>query len=114
KNQLHPFYMVYVRDGSTVYIDHLQPKKLLDVFRQLCRGQPEPDRALCDQFNAETQDGRDMRRYSDLLYVGVKSIVDLNEEDTLDSFLSGQPISLAAHTIEGLDDFELVCFVTVR
>lgn len=114
KNQLHPFYMVYVRDGSAVFIDHLQPKKLLDVFRQLCRGKAEPDRVLCDQFNTETKDGRDMRRYSDWLYAGVKSIVDLHEEDALDSFLSGKPISLATNTIEGLDDFELVCFVTVR
>lgn len=114
KNQLHPFYMVYVHDGSTVFIDHLQPKKLLDVFRQLCRGKIEPDHALCDQFNTETKDGRDMRRYSDLLYVGVKSIVDLNEKDSLDSFLSGKPISLATNTIEGLNDFELVCFVTAR
>jgi len=114
KNQLHPFYMVYVRDGSTIFIDHLQPKRLLDVFRQLCRGKTDPDRALCDQFNAETQDGRDMRRYSDLLYFGVKSIVDLNEEDSLNRFLSGKQISLAANTLEGLDDFELVCFVTVR
>ncbi|OPG15387.1 helicase-related protein [Ferroacidibacillus organovorans] len=114
KNQLHPFYMVYVREDSTVFIDHLQPKKLLDVTRQLCRGKTEPNRALCEQFNAETKDGRDMHHYSDLLSFTVKSIVDLNEDVSIDSFLSGKQISLAANTIEGLDDFELVCFVTVK
>jgi hypothetical protein len=114
KNQLHPFYMVYVRDDSTVFIDHLQPKKLLDAFRQLCRSKIEPDRLLCEQFNAGTKDGRDMRHYSGLLYFAVKSIVDLNEDDSIDSFLSGKQISLSANTIDGLDDFELVCFVTVK
>ncbi len=114
KNQLHPFYMVYVRDGSVVHIDHLQPKKLLDVFRQLCKGKSEPLLDLCKQFNDETKDGRNMRHYSDLLYFAVKAIVDLNEDDSIDSFLSGKQISLAENTIDGLDDFELVCFVNVR
>ena len=114
RNQLHPFYMVYVRDGSVIHIDHLQPKKLLDAFRQLCKGKSMPDYDLCRQFNAETKDGSNMRHYSDLLYFAVKSIVDLNEGDSIDGFLSGKPISLAASTIDGLDDFELVCFLTVK
>jgi SNF2 family DNA or RNA helicase len=114
KNQLHPFYMVYVRYGSVIHIDHLQPKKLLDIFRQLCKGKSEPFYELCRQFNTETKDGRNMRHHSDLLYFAVKSIVDLNEDDSLDGFLSGKQISLTANTIDGLDDFELVCFVTVK
>lgn len=116
RNQLHPFYMVYVRDDSAVHIDHLQPKKLLDVFRQLCKEKEKsaPDPALCRQFNTETKDGSNMRHYSDLLCFAVKSIVDLNEGDSIDGFLSGKPISLAASTIGGLDDFELVCFLTVK
>ena len=44
----------------------------------------------------------------------VKSSVDLNEDSSIDSFLSGEQISLAANTIDGLDDFELVCFVTIK
>ena len=114
KNQLHPFYIVYVHDDSVTHIDHLQPKKLLDVFRQLCKGKSEPLLDLCKQFNHETKEGRNMRHYSDLLYFAVKSIVDLNEDDSIDSFLSGKQISLAENTIDGLDDFELVCFVNVR
>lgn len=120
RNQLHPFYMVYVREGDkpgegpTVHIDHLQPKKLLDALRQLCRGRDKPLDELCRQFNAQTKDGKDMCSYSDLLYFAVKSIVDLNEEDAIDSFLSGKQVSLAVSTVDGLDDFELVCFVSVK
>jgi hypothetical protein len=120
RNQLHPFYMVYVRDGkktddeSIVRIDHLQPKKLLDSLRRLCKGKDKPESELCRQFNIETKDGGNMRHYSDLLCFAVQSIVDLNEDDSIGSFLSGKQISLAANTIDGLDDFELVCFVTVK
>ncbi|MDR0500025.1 MAG: DEAD/DEAH box helicase family protein [Coriobacteriales bacterium] len=120
QNQLHPCYMVYVVEGENpddepaVHISHLQPKKLLDSLRQLCKGREKPLDELCRQFNAETKDGRNMRHYSDLLCFAVKSIVSLNEDDAIDSFLSGKQISLAANTIDGLDDFELVCFVTVK
>ncbi|MFP3154798.1 SNF2-related protein [Lachnospiraceae bacterium ZAX-1] len=120
QNQLHPFYMVYVNGNGdpgeepAVYIDHLQPKKLLDSLRQLCKGKDKPLDELCRQFNAETKDGRNMRNYSDLLCFAVKSIVDLNEDDSINSFLSGKQISFATNTIDGLDDFELVSFVTVK
>lgn len=115
RNQLHPFYMVYVCDeGPTVYINHLQPKKLLDVLRRLCKGKSKPDQALCRQFNKETQDGRNMSYYSNLLSFAVKSIVDLNEENAIDSlFSSGGTTALMDH-IDGLDDFELVCFFVVK
>ena len=113
-NLLHPFYLVYVCKDAIIHIDHLQPKKLLDAFRKLCKGKTKPDEELCRQFNKETDDGKDMRYYSDLLSFTVGSIVDLNEGDSLDDFLSGRQISLAANTIEGLDDFELVCFLVIK
>jgi len=113
QNLLHPFYMVYVNEDSEIHTDHLQPKNLLDTLRQLCKGKSSPDTALCKQFNTETKDGKDMQQCSDLLYAAVESIVDLNESDALDSFLSGKQVSFAANTIDGLDDFELVCFISV-
>lgn len=114
RNQLHPFYMVYVCDGSFINIDHLNPKKLLDVLRQLCKGETAPDRTLCGQFNAETSDGKDMRHYSDLLYSAVKSIVDINEESAVDSLFSVGGTTALNNNINGLDDFELICFLIVK
>lgn len=114
KNQLHPFYMVYVTDDSKVYIDHLQPKKLLDILRRLCKGKKEPLLELCKQFNDETKDGRNMSKQSELLQFAVSSIIDIHEESSLDSFFSGEQISIALDQIDGVDDFELVCFVNVK
>lgn len=55
-----------------------------------------------------------MRHYSNLPYFAVKSIVELNEESALDGFLAGKQISLATNTIDGLDDFELLCFISIK
>lgn len=114
RNQLHPFYMVYVTEGSDVHIDHLQPKKLLDALRRLCKGKATADDNLCRQFNVETEDGKNMGYYSDLLYFAVKSIVDLNEESDIDSLFSAGGTTALTDNIDGLDDFELICFITVK
>ena len=50
-NLLHPFYMVYIADDGTVVCDHLQPKKLLDVMRHVCKGHDKPDKARCAIIN---------------------------------------------------------------
>ena len=114
RNQLHPFYLVYVKDDGSVLHGHLDPKGVLDEMRLLCRGKAEPDRGLCDQFNRETRDGRDMRAGSRLLEAAVASIVDAKEESDVESFFSEGTTGFLEGDVEGLDDFELICFLVVR
>jgi len=114
RNLLHPFYMVYVCDDTSVHIDHLQPKKLLDTLRQLSKGNSSPDLILCGEFNAETKNGKDMKKYSSLLYDAVKSIVSINEESAIDSLFTDGGTTALADKVDGLDDFELVCFIIVK
>ena len=114
RNRLHPYYLVYLdEEGTTVY-DHLSPKATLDALRQLCRGKTTPDKALCDAFNAETDEGRDMAVYSDLLESAVLSIVDAKEENDIDSLFQMGGTSALLDQVSGLDDFELIGFLVVR
>lgn len=114
RNQLHPFYLVYMTADGETYMDHLQPKKLLDVFRLLCKGKTEPESALCRAFNKETRDGKDMRRISALLTGAIGSIIEVKEESDIDSLFSPGGTSALQGSIKGLDDFELICFLCVR
>ena len=114
KNQLHPFYMVYISDDGDVVVNHLAPKELLDRLRLLCRGASSPDKALCREFNRQTRDGRNMKRYSELLGEAINSIINVKQESDIDSFLGGVQGSLFAEPITGLDDFELICFLVIK
>ena len=113
-NLLHPFYMVYLSHTGTVLCDHLSPKKLLDKMRYACKDKPEPDKALCRQFNKETRDGKHMRHYSDLLQSAIESIITVKEKSDIDDFLNGVQGNLFAGEIRGLDDFELICFLVIK
>ena len=83
-------------------------------MRLLCRGKSEPDMSLCRTYNRETKNGRDMRREAGLLRDAVASIVDSKQESDVDSFFTDGTTGFLENDIEGLDDFELVCFLVVR
>lgn len=114
KNRLHPFYLVYVKNDGQIEINHLSPKELLDKMRFLCKNRSEPDKELCKAFNKETKDGTDMRKYSKLLSDAIASIVNVKEKSDLDCFLSGVQSELFSKEVQGLDDFELICFLVIR
>ncbi len=114
KNQLHPFYLVYVADDGGVVVNHLSPKTLLDDFRLLCKGKAKHDKSLCAAFNKETKDGKNMKHYSELLGKAIQSIINVKEKSNLDCFLEGVQTELFTKEIKGLDDFELIDFLIVR
>ena len=114
QNHIHPFYMVYMGDDGKVVRNHLSPQKLLDTMRLLCKGKSDPDISLCRPFNRETKDGRDMRRYSELLQDAIASIIEVKEESDIDSFFSEGETTALKNTISGLEDFELICFLVIK
>ena len=114
QNRIHPFYMVYIGMDGEVICDYLNPKKMLDDIRLLCRGKKEPIKELCQRFNDETDDGRNMSEMSELLSEAINSIIDCKEESDIDSLFSAGGTSALMSEISGLDDFELICFLVVK
>mgnify|MGYP000840179324 FL=1 len=114
KNRLHPFYMVYTGQDSSVIVNHLEPKDLLDRLRMLCKGKSEPIMELCRKFNGETRDGQRMGTYSRLLGDAIASIVKVKEQSDLFSFFEGDPNALFGNEVRGLDNFELICFLVIK
>ena len=113
-NLLHPFYMVYLDNEGNTICTHLQPKQLLDRMRAVCKGKSTYDKELCKAFNAETKDGKQMERYSGLLQDAIRSIIDVKEErDVMSLFSAGETTALM-NNIQGLDDFEMICFLVIR
>ena len=113
QNRLHPYYLVYIDREGEVIADHTEAKRLLDLVRTSCKGEYEPIQAVCRLFNDQTQDGRNMAIYSDLLRSAVRSMIEVKEEKDLDSLFSGGRTTALTTTIAGLSDFELIAFVVI-
>lgn len=113
-NQLHPFYLVYVSDDGQVISDHLSIKHTLDILRAIARNEHQPIHDLYEPFNEETNDGKYMEKYSDLLTKAISSIIDVKEESDIDSLFSAGGTTVSSERLQGLKDFELVTFMVVR
>ena len=70
--------------------------------------------SLCEKFNQETNDGKRMRVVSQLLSDAIYSIMDAKEESDIDSLFSEGGTSALTSEINGLDDFELICYLVVK
>lgn len=114
QNRLHPFYMVYVGSDGAIIQDYLSPKGLLDTIRRLCKGRSSPVMGACRSFNAATKDGKEMGRVSELLNDAVDSIITLQQESELRSLFLPNGTTVLNTRAEGLDDFELICFLVVQ
>ena len=114
RNRIHPFYMVYISTEGEIICNYLDPKKLLDDIRFLCKGKAEPIFSICRQFNAETNDGKNMKAVSQLLTEAIESIIDVKEDKDLDSLFKTGGTTALLSQISGLNDFELICFLVVR
>ena len=105
---------IYIGVDGEIICDYLNPKKLLDDVRLLCRGKKEPIKEVYTIFNEETEDGRNMAEMSDLLSDAINSIIDVKEESDIDSLFSAGGTSALMSDVSGLDDFELICFLVVK
>lgn len=114
QNRLHPFYLIYIGNDGQVISDHTEVKRLLDLARTACKGKAQPIQDCYKRFNQATHDGREMQAYSDLLDQAIHSMIERKEESDLDSLFSGGSTTALTHTIQGLDDFELITFIVIQ
>jgi hypothetical protein len=100
-------------EGKTV-LPHTEVKRLLDLVRSVAKPCETPILDAYQPFNQRTQDGREMGVYSDLLTAAIRSIVQVKEEQELDSLFTGQKTTALTGPATGLDDFELIAFLVVE
>lgn len=73
-NPLSPHYLVYVRNDGEVRLAYIQVKTVLNLFRELALGHPEPYTELCRLFDRATANGSEMQGQSRLIAAAVESI----------------------------------------
>ncbi|HEY3442233.1 MAG TPA: DUF4391 domain-containing protein [Paludibaculum sp.] len=71
-----------------VIVNHTEVKRVLDLVRGACKGRGDPIPEAYLPFNLVTQDGREMRSYSELLAQAIRPMIDIKEEKDLDSLFS--------------------------
>ena len=112
-NQLHPFYIVYIKEDGQVLSNHLSVKNTLDLLRYISKDKKEPLKEAYNKFNDDTNDGSNMSKYSELLNKSIESIINVKEETDIESLFKRGGTTMLQNDIKGLEDFELIAFVVI-
>lgn len=113
-NSLHPYYMVYVYDNGEVKYNFLRTKSILDFYKKLCSGKNEVLAELVQEFNSETNDGKDMGKYSSLLESAIDNLIGKKEEKGMASLFRKGGTHIQKSLFKGIEDFELISFLVIR
>jgi SNF2 family DNA or RNA helicase len=113
-NRLHPYYLVYITNSGDIYLNHVEPKKILDAMRMLCKGKNEPLADLCKALSIETDEYHKMDIYSQLLKQSIGSILQEHEEKEVLSLFTAGGTTALKDKFKGVEDFKLISFLIVR
>ena len=86
----------------------------MDYYKKLCLGKNEVLTDLVNDFNFDTDDGKDMRQYSELLVETIEDIIGKKQETGVKSLFSKGGTAVVKQDIDGLEEFELITFLIVR
>lgn len=114
QNALFPYYLLYIADDGEVKLSFLHAKKILDYLKKLCSGQKSVVTELVTEFNRETNDGHNMKHYSDLLELAIENLVGKKQEIGVASLFSKGGTTLQANLYDGIEDFELTTFLVLK
>lgn len=114
QNHLFPYYMVYITDDGEVQLSFLHAKKILDYYKKLCSGKGEVLKELVEEFNKETNDGRKMEHYSDLLEASIENLIGKKQDIGVASLFSKGGTTMQRSLFDGIEDFELITFLVLK
>ena len=114
-NPLQPYFLVYVRDTGEVRYNFTAPKQVLEIFRAVSQGKSEPYAKLCELFDEQTDDGKDMSQFSRLLDSAISAIAMQSDKKNLGNLFSGRGGKLIDETQlpKSASDFDLVTWLVI-
>lgn len=111
---LYPYLVIYMRQDGSVKLNHLHANQILSTYKKLAKGKDTAFQSLVDQFNEETQEGKNMEEYSYLLTQAIEEIKGKTEEVGIQSlFAPGGTHFESADNLQ-IEDFELISFLIIR
>jgi len=111
---LDPYYLVFVSNEGEVQYTYTQGKKILDIYKKLCKGEKSAIEEVVARFRKETKQGKEMQNYQSLFSTAVQSIIGKKEESGVASLFERGGTVLTADTFKGMEDFEIISYLVVQ
>lgn len=112
-NLFSPYFLVYVKEDGEMKYTYSDAKEVLHIFRQLCLGNNEIARIAMDKFYKDTNNAKNMKKYSILLQNSINKILNKQEKSFTENLFS-RDISLYKGKNNNDDSLELISFLILQ
>ena len=107
-NRIWPYFLVYVRNDGSVRYSFRNSQQCLSLFRKLALGHSVSAK-LENEFDKETNHGRDMKKYSKLLKSAMQNIKETFNKAELNELLTSPDTQITDKS----NDFSLVTWLLI-
>ena len=115
KNQLHPYFLLYIHNNGHVQYTFTKTKQILDLYRQLCLGKVNAITELCTIFDQQTKNGENMEQYTTLVKKAIRTIKKTFQEVEINNLFTN-PHALLSNQQDRVNtatDLQLVTWLIV-
>ena len=109
-NQFDPYYLIYIENNGNVKYTYSNTGQILSLYKSLTKDQKEINKKLIDEFNLETNFGKDMSKYTNLLNLAISSLNDKNLSNDFEDLFDVNKISSNKNNYE----YELISFLIIK
>ena len=113
---IHPIYSVYISYDKEIQLGCTKTKQILELFESLAIGKSNPLVPLCSQFDKDTDNGKNMIVYENLLSQTINYIGVNFEENQTRGLGTGDPefkLPLKSEYPDSVKNFELVTWLVL-
>ena len=115
---VHPFYLIYIQENGNIRYGCPNARQTLAVFEAAAAGKAAPIVELCDRFDHETAQGRDMAHYDKLLNDGISHVRQAHDNTQIRHLQACAArdfmLPTASETPGRASDFELVTWLVIE
>ncbi len=114
-NPLFPYFFVFVeQDGENGKVKYSYKSiEALNIFESLCLGQKEPFEKLCEKYDEETDYGKNMTKYNNLLKTALNSLkISIQNENEDNAGRNDKP-AVDTQILKNEQEFELISWVVI-
>ncbi len=115
---VHPFYFVCLYEDGEIRHGCANTRGVLELFERVAAGKTAHIQRLCDMFDSETRQGRDMRLYDTLMHSAISDLRAAHRRAQTEGLgrRGGRNFRLTpkSETPSGANDYELITWLVIK
>lgn len=113
KDKFSSYFLIYVSDDGEILYSNKKSRSIMKLFRALCYGKKETYKELLQHFKENTDNAKDMSKYSNLVTKAIRDITGKVEEENMMNIFDFDGFNEEFSDVNE-EDYELISFLIIE